>query len=325
VSRGNHKPVLAVDLGGTKIAAAVVSPQGKVISQTYCLSLAHEGPKAVINRLFSGAHQALQQSKLQTSELKGLAIAAAGALDTKRGLVTASPHLPGWCDVPLRDIVAEKLGVETYLINDASAAALGEYHLGAGKGVDNLIYLTVSTGIGGGIIVNGELYQGVDGSAGEIGHMTIDVNGEKCSCGNIGCWETLASGTAVAKETVRRLSQGERSSLLTLTEGKMENITAQTVAQAARQGDTLACDVIAKAAYYLGIGLVNLVNIFNPERIVIGGGMAQMGSLLFAPAQKVVKERAFFLPARTVRIIRAKLGGNSAIIGAALFVFQGGG
>lgn len=320
----SFKPVLAIDLGGTKIAAAIVSAEGKIISRAYCLSLAHQGPEVVMDRLFSAAHQALQQCELQASETEGVVMAAAGALDTKRGMVTTSPHLPGWHNVPLRDIIAEKLGVKTCLINDASAAALGEYHLGAGKGISNLVYVTVSTGIGGGIIINRKLYQGVDGSAGEIGHMTLDVNGEKCNCGNIGCWETLASGTAMAKETVRRLNQGEKSSLLELVNGELENITAQTVALAARRGDALAGDIIAKAAYYLGIGLVNLVNIFNPELIIIGGGVARLGNLLLAPARKVLEERAFSLPARTVQIIRAKLGNDSAIIGAALFLFQGG-
>ena len=323
MSGDNHKPVLAIDLGGTKIAAAVVSPQSKIISHAYCLSLAQEGPEAVINRLFSVAQQVLEQSRLQASEIEGVAIAAAGALDTKRGLVTASPHLPGWHNVPLRDILSERLGTKSYLINDASAAAFGEYYMGAGKGVNNLIYLTISTGIGGGIIIDGELYQGADGSAGEIGHMTIDVNGEKCNCGNIGCWETLASGTAVAKEAARRLNQGEKSSVFDLTSGKLENITAKMIAQAARQGDPLACDVIAKAAYYLGVGLVNLVNIFNPERIIIGGGMAQIGNRLLKPAQQVVRDRAFSLSAHSAQILRARLGGNSAIIGAALFALKG--
>ncbi len=318
----NFKPVLAIDLGGTKIVAAVVSPQGKIISRVYCLSLAQEGQEMVINRLFSAAHRVLKQSKLEVSEIEGLAIAAAGALDINQGLVTTSPHLPGWHNVPLQDIMAERLNTKTYLINDANAAAFGEYIMGAGKGAKNLIYLTVSTGIGGGIIINGELYQGVDGSAGEVGHMTIDINGEKCNCGNIGCWETLVSGTAVAKEAVRRLNQGEKSSLVTLSQGKLENISAKMIARAAHQGDPLADDIIAKAAYYLGVGLVNLINIFNPERIIIGGGMAQIGEKLLKPAQQVVKERAFSLPARTVKILRAKLGGNSAVIGAALFWFQ---
>lgn len=320
--RGNPKPVLAIDLGGTKIVAAVISSQGKIISQAYCLSLAERGPEAVIERVLSTARQALEQSNFQASEIEGVAMAAAGAVDMKRGLVTASPNLPGWHNIPIQDILVKRLGAKTYLINDASAAALGEYWLGAGKGVNNLIYLTVSTGIGGGIIINRKLYLGTDGSAGELGHITVDPNGEKCNCGNIGCWETLASGTAIVKEAVKRLSQGEESRLIDLVGGKLENITAKTVASAARRGDALAYGVIARTAYYLGIGMVNIVNIFNPELIIVGGGVARIGKLLLDPAQKIVKERAFSLPGHTVRIVPAKLRDSSALIGAALFALQ---
>ncbi|HEX75259.1 MAG TPA: ROK family protein [Dehalococcoidia bacterium] len=318
----NQQLALAVDLGGTKIIAAVVLPDGKIISRNYCLTVADKGPKAVFNRLLSAANKTVTQAKLKTSELTGVGIAAAGALDMERGVITDSPNLPNWHDIPLRDILADGLGITTYLINDASAAALGEHRFGAGKGVDNLIYLTVSTGIGGGIIMGSKLYSGADGCAGELGHMTIEAGGPKCNCGNLGCLEALASGTAVAREAVRRVNGGETSSIVELVAGRLESITAEIVALAARQGDSLACDIVAEAANYLGIGLANLVNIFNPELIVIGGGMSQMGNMLLKPARKVVKERAFKLPARTVRIVRARLGSNAGIIGAAAYVFD---
>jgi len=315
-------PVLAVDLGGTKIIAAVVLPGGKIISRKYCLTLADKGPEAVIDRLVSAANSAISQAKLETSELAGIGIAAAGILDTEKGIITTSANLPNWHDVPLREIVADRLGITTYLINDASAAALGEHRFGVGKGVDNLIYLTVSTGIGGGIIIDGKLYSGTDGCAGELGHMTIEAHGPQCKCGNFGCLEVLASGTAMAKEAAERLSQGEASSIIEFAEGRLENITAETVALAARQGDPLACDIVSRAASYLGIGLANLVNIFNPELIVIGGGVSKMGDMLLEPARKVVKERAFQLPARTVRIVRACLGSNAGIMGAVAYIFE---
>jgi len=315
-------PVLAVDLGGTKIIAAIVLPDGKIISRKYCLALVDKGPEAVIDRLLSAANSAMSQAKLKTSELTGIGIAAAGILDVEEGIITTSPNLPNWHDVPLRNIVADRLGITAYLINDANAAALGEHRFGAGKGVDNLIYLTVSTGIGGGIIIGGRLYSGSDGCAGEIGHMTIEAHGPQCKCGNFGCLEVLASGTAMAKEAAECLSQGETSSILEFTEGRFENITAETVALAARQGDPLACDIVSRAASYLGIGLANLVNIFNPELIVIGGGVSKMGDMLLEPARKVVKERAFQLPARRVRIVRARLGSNAGILGAVAYILD---
>lgn len=317
-------PVLAVDLGGTKILAALVSSQGAVIAREYCPTLAGEGPQPVTNRILSTIDCLLGKESISPSQLHSIGIAAAGIIDAERGLISSSPNLPGWHDILLRDIVGEKYGVKTFLVNDASAAALGEYHFGAGEGVQNLIYLTVSTGIGGGIIIDGKLYIGACGSAGEIGHMTIDVNGPKCNCGDVGCLETLASGTAVAREAVRRISQGEKSSLTEIVSGKLEDITAEKVEEAAVGGDSLASEVILAAATYLGVGMVNLVNIFNPEMIIVGGGMAKMGDRLLNPARQLVMERAFQLPAQAVCIVPAQLGDDAGVIGAAVFARQQG-
>ncbi len=318
----NKPPVLAIDLGGTKVIVAIISDEGEVMAREYHHTLANEGPPSIINRMLSAVDHLLSAQDMRLSQIHGISVAAAGAIDMKKGVVTSSPNLPGWSNIPLRDIIKEKYGINTFLLNDASAAALGEHRFGAGRGVKSLIYLTVSTGIGGGIIINDKLYLGPCGSAGEIGHMTIDVNGPRCNCGNIGCLERLASGTAVAQEAIRRVSRGERSSLAEIVEGKIENIAAETVEIAARNGDSLALDIIAKAATYLGIGLVNLVNIFNPEMIIIGGGMVKIGDLLLAPARQVMLERAFQLPAQTVRIVPAQLGDDAGVLGAATFAFQ---
>ncbi len=315
-------PVLAIDLGGTKIFAAIISNKGQVIAREYGLTLADEGPQPVIKRILSAIDHILSQRNIDLSQLDSISVGAAGAIDFDKGLVTSSPHRPGWHDIPLRDIVKEKYKVNTFLINDASAAALGEHHFGAGQGVDNLILLTVGTGIGGGIIINGRLYSGASGSAGEIGHTTIDVNGPRCDCGNTGCLEALVSGTAVAKEAIRRIRQGERSALTGIVGGKIENITAETVSIAAQDGDSLASEVILKAATYLGVGLANLVNIFNPEMIIIGGGIAKMGDPLLNPARQVVRERAFQLSAQAVQIVPAQLGDDAGVLGAAVFAFQ---
>ncbi len=321
-TKKSELPVLAIDLGGTKILTAIISNKGQVIAREYYLTLADEGPEAVINRILSAIDHLLSQRSINLSQLDSISIAAAGAIDFEKGLITSSPHLPGWHDVPLRDIVKGKYKVNTFLINDASAAALGEHHFGVGQGVDNLILLTVGTGIGGGIIINGRLYSGASGSAGEIGHTTIDVNGLRCSCGNIGCLEALVSGTAVAKEAIRRIRPGERSSLTEIVGGKIENVTAEEVLTATRAGDSLASEVILKAATSLGVGIVNLVNIFNPEMIIIGGGIAKMGDLLLNPARQVVRERAFQLSAQVVQIVPAQLSNDAGVLGAAVFAFQ---
>jgi glucokinase len=314
-------PVLAIDLGGTKIIAAIVSHQGQVMAKEYHPTLAKEGPSSVINRMCLAIDHLFEARSIDLSQLHSISIAAAGAIDFDRGVVTSSPNLPGWHDVPLRDIVSSKYKVNTCLINDASAGALGEHEFGAGRGVNNLIFLTVGTGIGGGIIINGRLYLGPSGSAGEIGHITIDVNGPRCSCGNTGCLETLASGTAIAREAIRRIGRGERSVLADMVEGEIENITAELVGMAAQGGDSLAREVISQAATYLGVGMVSLVNIFNPEMIIVGGGVMQMADLLLEPARQVVKERAFSLAAQAVRIVPTQLGGEAVVLGAAVFAY----
>ena len=315
-------PVLAIDLGGTKIIAAIISSSGQVVAKEYHLTLASEGPQAVTSRMFSAIEHLLNESNLGVSQLDSISIAAAGAIDSDKGLVTSSPNLPGWSDVPLRDMVSRQFGVDAFLLNDASAAALGEHRLGAGRGTANLIYITVSTGIGGGIIIGGKLYLGSRGSAGEMGHMTIDVNGPRCSCGNVGCLEVMASGAAIAREALRRLRDGESSTLSDIVAGKIENITAEEVGLAAQGGDRLALEVVLRAATYLGVGLVNIVNIFNPEMIVIGGGVAKMGDLLLGPARKMVAERAFRLSAGAVRIVPTQLGDDAGVLGAAVFAME---
>ncbi|MBA7619902.1 Protein mlc [subsurface metagenome] len=315
-------PVLAIDLGGTKIISAIVSPDGQLIAKERSLTLADEGQASVINRLLLAVDRLLKLKNIDSSQLDSISIAAAGGIDIKKGLVTSSPHLPGWHNVPLRDIVRDKYKVGTFLLNDASAAALGEHRFGAGRGVNNLVLLTIGTGIGGGIIIDGRLYHGPSGSAGEFGHTTIDVNGPKCACGNVGCLETLVSGTAMAREARRRIAQGESSSLVEMVAGKIEEITAEEIGAAARGGDSLALDIITEAATYLGVGLVNLVNIFNPEMIIIGGSVAKLGDLLLDPARRLVKERAFPISAQAVRIVTAQLGDEAGLLGAAVFALE---
>jgi glucokinase len=317
-------PVLAVDIGGTKIMTAVFSDGGRMLAKEVCPTLADEGLEAVIERLFSAIDGLLSQNNMVSSQLVGIGIAAAGIIDSGRGLITVSPNLPGWHDVPLKKIVAEKYSVDTFLLNDACGAALGEHRFGAGRGVSNLVLLTLGTGIGGGIIINGELYEGASGSAGEIGHMIIDVNGPECACGNRGCLEALASGVAIAGDAVNRIKKGEKSSLVEMVRGEIEGITAEQVGAAARGGDSLAMEVISQAAGYLGMAMVNLVNIFNPEMIILGGGMVELGALFVDPAKKIAAEKAFRVSAQAVDIVTAQLGNEAGVYGAAAYVLKQG-
>jgi glucokinase len=314
--------ILGIDLGGTKILTSVVDPQGKMLSRDHSVTPAAKGPEGVIEAIVASAHRAIEGASITKDRVSGIGVGAPGLNDPGSGVLFTSPNLPGWEDVPLRDIIQERLGKRTFLINDGNAAALGEGYFGAAKGVAHFVYVTISTGIGGGIVIDGKIYNGFKGMAGEIGHMTISDEGPLCKCGNQGCWEALASGTALAKETRRRIDLGEHTTILGLAEGKIENVTAQIVHSAAEQGDPLASELILRTAHYFGVGLANLVNILNPEMIVIGGGLSNMGDRLLKPAYEVVEKRAFQRAYRTVRFVRAALGRNSGVLGAAAFAYD---
>ena len=315
--------ILSIDLGGTKILTAVTNSQGKMLSRDHSITPALKGYEAVIHSILESAHRALKQADVAIEEITAIGVGAPGLSNPETGILFTSPNLPGWQDVPLRDIVQERLGKQTFVINDANAAALGEFYFGAARGVRNFIYITLSTGIGGGIVIDGKIYSGTIGAAGEVGHMTIDDEGPICKCGNRGCWETLASGTALAREARHRIKEGVATSILEYAEGDVEKVTAQVIHNAATQGDSLAKELIARTGYYIGVGLANLVNIFNPELIVIGGGLSNIGDMLLEPAFKVAGERAYKEAFQAVRFASAELGRNSGVLGAAAFALQG--
>jgi glucokinase len=317
------KPVLAVDIGGTKILTALFSSGGKMLSKDVRPTLTREGVEDTITRLISAIRDALARQNLATAGLEAICVACAGGVDSSRGVVvTPSPNMPGWDDIPLGDILQQKLGMQVFVVNDASAAALGEHLFGAGKGAADMVLFTVGTGIGGGIIIDGQLYLGARGGAGELGHMTVEAGGPLCRCGNTGCLEMLASGRAVERDAIARLRRGEKSILPELCRGDIESITAEQVGEAAHRGDPLALDVINRAACYLGIGMVNAVNIFNPQMVVIGGGMAELGDLLIEPGRRLVAGRAFSISSRAVRIVAASLGNEAGVYGAAAYARQ---
>jgi glucokinase len=320
--RNSAEVALGIDLGGTKILTAVANSNGELLSRDYTETSAEKGYKAVIESIVESANRALVQAGMSASELAAIGIGAAGLSNPETGVLFTSPNLPGWRDVPLRDAIEEKLGKKTFLTNDANAAALGELYFGAARGARNFIYVTISTGIGGGIIIDGKIYAGALGTAGEVGHMTIDSDGSLCNCGNRGCWETLASGTALAREAKHKIKEGARTSILGYAGGDIDKVTAEVVHKAAEESDALAKELISRTGYYVGIGLANLINIFNPELIVIGGGLSNMADMLLNPAFKVAGERAFRQSFEAVRFARAELGGDSGVLGATAFALE---
>lgn len=311
------RAVIGIDLGGTKIGTALIDSEGNVIAYDYRETRAEAGREAVVERMLAGARQVIAEAEATPSQVAAVGVGAPGPLNVTKGVVVAPPNLPGWERVPLKQLIEEGLGIATFLENDANAAALGEHRFGAGRGVEHMIYVTVSTGIGGGLILDGELYHGDSGMAGEIGHITILPYGPLCGCGNRGCLEALASGTAIARQARERVAHGVPTRIADLAGGDPERITAKLVADAADQGDVEAQEILDEAMYYLGIGMANLVNLFNPQMIVIGGGLANLGEPLFESVQRAIDRRAFRTQAQAVRVVRAALGDKVGVLGAA--------
>jgi glucokinase len=274
------------------------------------------GPDAIIDDLEAMTRQTVSDVERAGGTVVGLGVGAPGPLDTARGVVLLTPNL-GWVNMPLRDRLAAATGLRTTLDNDANCAILGEAWVGAARDARYAIGMTIGTGIGGGIVLNGRLHHGAADSAGEIGHVTIEMNGRRCGCGNYGCLEAYASGPAIAMRAVEQLQLGAESVLSGLVNGNFEHVTAQTVFAAARQGDELGLEVVRDTARYLGTGIANLLNIFNPDLFVIVGGVTQAGEALFEPMQREVARRAFRPAVESCRIVPGALGGLAGVYGAA--------
>ena len=279
---------------------------------------AEAGQSDVLDRLIVLAKQTIDRTRREVpgAEIIGIGVGAPGPLDTKSGIVLLTPNL-GWVNLPLRQIIHERLGLPAALDNDANCAVLGEWWMGAARGTRNAIGITIGTGIGGGIIIDGKLYHGASDCAGEIGHITIDTEGRRCKCGNYGCLEAYASGPNIALRACEEIKAGAVSRLAQYVDGDLRQITAQTVYQAAHDGDDLALEVVNDTAKFLGAGIANLLNIFNPEVVVVCGGVTLAGDHLFVPLRREVARRAF-KPAVTVcRIVPCELSGTAGVYGAA--------
>jgi len=282
-------------------------------------TLPEQGGDAVIARIVKLARASIAAAP--GKEIAGVGIGSPGPLDTKTGVVILTPNL-GWVNMPLRDRVADSLKLPTVLDNDANCAIFGEWWRGAARGVDDVIGLTIGTGIGGGIVLGGKIYHGASDVAGEIGHMTIDANGRLCKCGNQGCLEAYASGPAIAARAVEGIEAGVETSLPQYVAGDLSRITAQVVYEAAHDGDPYALDVVRDTAKLLGAGVASLVNIFNPSVVVICGGVTLAGDKLFGPLTTEVHRRAFKPAWEVCRILPGALTGTAGVYGAAAVFMQ---
>lgn len=298
------KYAIGVDIGGTNIPSALIDETGSILAVIEKKTLAHDGPQAVVDRISESIKEL--SSKVDPSDILGIGLGAPGALDLKEGTIITSPNLSSWKDVPILKMLNKKTGIKVYMDNDANCAAIGEHWIGAAKGANNAVMITLGTGVGGGIIINGKIFRGSHGTAGEIGHITIEKDGRPCGCGNRGCLEAYASATGAVK---------------TAEEMGLSGLTAYEIFLKAEQGDQTATRVLNESGKYLGIGIASFANIFDPDAIIIGGGFASAEKYLIPSAIEEAYKRSFKTVMDKIKIHRAQLGNNAGIIGAARLSF----
>lgn len=316
MARKSSKYVVALDIGGTKLGAALFDTSANLIGRARMPTHAREGPDAVFARITRLIGSLAERHGINTDKIRYVGVGCGGPLDSETGVVYSPPNLPEWDAFPLKEKLQTHFGFPAYVDNDANAAALGEYRFGAARGYRNIFYITVSTGIGSGLILDGKIYRGTDYSAGEFGHIVMARNGPKCNCGGRGCLEALASGTAIAKHANRAVRRSPDSLLARLLANKRGPLTAKDVADAARKGDPLAQQIFQDAAAYLGLGITSAIHLLNPDIVVLGGGLTNTGRLLLNPVRRVVSERAQEHLASHVPIVRAGLGKQVGLYGA---------
>ncbi len=309
-----HVVVIGVDLGGTNLRTALLSPDGDVLDKHKEATRASAGWKQVIARLVENIQLQRASATRKGLTVAGVGVGAPGVIQMDKGIVVKSPNFPDWNNLPLKEELEKALRVPVFIENDANAAALGEQWRGAGRGINSMILLTLGTGVGGGIVLNNLIWQGADGMAGEIGHMTVIPEGRQCGCGNTGCLEMYASA--------RGIVQSYRDALGIKDEGKAPEITSEQVYLAAREGEAAAQRVMKDMGRMLGIGIANLINIFNPQMIVIGGGVKDAWELFIGATHEEIMRRAFRVPAERTEIVPSLLGDDAGMVGAAAVALQ---
>lgn len=303
------KYVVGVDLGGTKIYTALVDLEGNIIKEKTVETLAFEGENAVMGRIIDAINYVIDGT--EKNLIKSIGIGSPGPLDVKNGVIIENSNLP-FKNFAIVKTIKEKYDLPTYLDNDANVATLGEFMFGAGKGTENMVFITASTGIGGGAVLNGKLFRGATGNALEVGHMTVSTEGPRCGCGNLGCVEALGSGTAIGKRAKEAVSTNVTTSLK-----NYDNVTAKEVFKEAANGDRVAKNILNTSLTYLGIAVANTITNFDPEKVVVGGGVVNGGDIVIDTIRNVVEERCMAAFVENCTIEKAVLGGKAGVLGAA--------
>ena len=320
------KLFIGCDLGGTNIKAGIVDVfEGKVLASKSVKTLAREGHDAVIKRIAESIQNLVQEQLIDWAEIGGIGVSAPGLLDLDKGTTVFLPNLPGhWRDIPLRSSLETYLSKPVYLLNDVRAITFGEWTFGAGRGVENMVCFAIGTGVGGGVVVNNQLVLSMGGTAGELGHISVDLNGPQCGCGSFGCVEVFASGPAITAMGVKAVIQGLTTSIGSMVGHDLNKISPRVLAKAARAGDEVAQSIWDTAGYHLGVGVCNVALAVGPQKVVICGGVAAAGDLLLNPIRRAIKERMFVMPSDQIEVILGTLGNDAGIIGTAVWASKGG-
>jgi len=309
--------LIGIDLGGTNVRTALVSRDKDVLRIDSRPTNAHAGLDAVLDVMAEGVHAVLHEERLTIANVLAAGIGAPGPMNPQTGVVFSPPNLPGWKDVPLADAMSERLGIPCFVDNDANLACYGEFWMGAAQGCENVCLLTLGTGVGGGIIVNGKLLRGVDGTAAEIGHMIVNRDGRRCGCGTHGCLEAYGSVTGLLQTAREGMEQGETTTLTERCSGDLLSITGQMISEAADAGDAYARSVLEDTGVWLGVAIASLINLFNPERVVLAGGMTEAGDVLLDAIRNRARQDAFEVPGARAEIVVATLAQDAGVLGAA--------
>lgn len=317
----DERYIIGVDLGGTKIATALCDSDCNILSKVKIETVSSDGEQSVIQRIKDSIYQVAELSGVSLHKVSGIGISSPGPLSISKGIVIFVATL-GWNNVPIRQLIYDEFKVPTYLENDCNAAAYGEKWLGAGRGYDNLIYITVSTGIGSGIIIDRKIHHGKHDAAGEFGHICIESDGRRCSCGNKGCLQTYSSGTAIAQTAREIISQAVKSKILDYSKNGVNGIDCLSVEKAAYEGDEYARNIWDQAGSKLGHGISILMQMYDPDIVVIGGGVSKAWDLFYSPMINAIKEHTYKLISDDMVIIPAQLGDDAGVLGAAMVVLK---
>jgi ROK family protein len=311
---------IGIDVGGTNVKIALVDGEGKIIYSNSVPTYAQMGYEYTVNNIKQAIRDLMKETNTDAKEIEGIGFDFPGQVDYKTGVVKLAPNIPGWVNVPIAQMIEEEFNIPTRIDNDVRCAALGELKFGAGKGCENFVCITVGTGIGSGLVINGQLVRGAANAAGEIGHIKLQMNGGPiCGCGDTGCLEAFASGPSIVAMAQEYLKGGKSTKFREMA-GADGEITPYIVAKAAEAGDPVAKRIFEIVGTYIGMGLVSVINLLNPEKVIIGGGVAAAGDLLLDPIRKTIKERAMVVAGNSVEIVPAELGNSAGVIGASMLV-----